>query len=89
MRPWFEGEVLISEAFMVFDTDGGIADAEIRQRIRRFIEGFAAFASVQQRQVDRRVPADLSPPVNPQLPDFMASGLRERVVTTIETKEAR
>ena len=89
MRPWFEGGVLISEAFMVFDADGRIADVEIRQRIRRFVEGFAVFAGAQQRQIDRRVPADLSPPVNPQLPDFMASGLRERVVTTIETKEAR
>jgi len=89
MRPWFEGGVLISEAFRVFDTDGRIADAEIRQRIRRFIEGFAAFAGVQQRQVDRRMAAALNPQVNPQLPDFMASGLGERVATTIETKEAR
>ena len=89
MRPWLEGGVLISEAFMVFDTDGRIADAEIRQRIREFIEGFAAFAGFQQRQVDRRVPAGLSPQVNPQPPDFMASELRERVVTTIEAKEAR
>ncbi len=89
MRPWFEGGVLISEAFRVFDTDGRIADAEIRQRIRRFIEGFAAFAGVQQRQVDRRMAAALNPQVNPQRPDFMASGLGERVATTIETKEAR
>jgi NAD(P)H-dependent FMN reductase len=89
MRPWFEGRVLMSDAVTVFDTDGRIADAAMRQRIRTFIEGFAAFAGLQQRQVDRRVPADLSPQVNPQLPDVMASGLRERVVTTIETKEAR
>jgi chromate reductase, NAD(P)H dehydrogenase (quinone) len=89
MRPWFEGRVLISDAFTMFDADGRIADAEIRQRIRRFIEGFAAFASVQQRQVDRRVPAASSPQVTPQLSDFMASGLRKPVVTTIETKEAR
>ena len=59
MRPWFEGGVLLSDAFMVFDTDGRIADAAMRQRIRRFIEGFAAFAA-QQRQFDRRVPAALS-----------------------------
>lgn len=89
MRPWFEGGVLISEACVVFDTDGRIADAEIRERIRRFVEGFAAFAGVQQRHVDRRVPAALSQQVNLQPHDYMASGLRERVVTTIETKEAR
>ena len=70
MRPWFEGGVLISEAFMVFDTDGRIADAAIRQSIRRFIEGFAAFAGVQQRQGDRRVPAALGPQVNLQPPDL-------------------
>jgi hypothetical protein len=54
-----EPQVLISEAFMVFDTDGGIADTEIRQRIRRFTEDFAAFAGVQQHQVARCVPAAL------------------------------
>jgi NAD(P)H-dependent FMN reductase len=61
MRPWFEGRVLISDAFTVFDADGRIADAAMNQRIRMFIEGFAAFAALQQRQVDRRVPAALIP----------------------------
>jgi chromate reductase, NAD(P)H dehydrogenase (quinone) len=55
MRPWFEGGVLISEAFMVFDPDGSIADAEIRQHVQSFIGGFAAFAGGHQRQVARRV----------------------------------
>jgi hypothetical protein len=59
------------------------------QRIRTFIDGFAAFAALQQRQVDRRAPAALSPQLNVQLPDLMASELRERVLTTIEAKEAR
>jgi chromate reductase len=89
MRPWFEGRVLISDAFTVFDAHGRIADAAMSQRIRTFIEGFAAFAALQQRQVDRRAPAALSPQLNVQLPDLMASELRERVLTTIETKEAR
>ena len=88
MRPWFDRGVLISDAFTVFDTDGRIADAAMRQRIRRFIEGFAAFAAIQPRKVDHRTPAALSPQVNVQRPDLMASSLRERVVTTIETKEA-
>ena len=89
MRPWFEGAVLISDAGRVFDSDGRVADAATRQRIRTFIEGFAVFAGVQQSQVDRRVPAALSQQVSLQPPDFMASALRERVGTTIETKEAR
>ena len=88
MRPWFEGGVLISDAFTVFDKDGRIADAGITQRIGSFIEGFAAFVGLQQRQVDRRVPVVLSPQVNLP-PDVMASGLRKRAVKTIEPKEAR
>ena len=88
MRPWFEGRVLISDAVRVFDTDGRIADAAVRQRIRTFIEGFAAFTGVQQRQVDRRVPAAVSQQVDVQSPDFMASGLRERGAMPIVTKEA-
>lgn len=61
MRPWFEGGVLISDAGSVFDSDGRVADAATRQRIRTFVEGFAVFAGVQQRQGDRRVPAALTP----------------------------
>ena len=72
MRPWFEGGVLISDAGRVFDSDGRVADAATRQRIRTFVEGFAVFAGVQQRQDDRRVPAALSPQVNSQLHDLMA-----------------
>src|SRR5687768_6903480 len=61
MRPWFEGGVLISDAGRVFDSDGRVADAATRQRIRTFVEGFAVFAGVQRRQDDRRVPAALTP----------------------------
>lgn len=75
MRPWFEGGVLISDAGRVFDSDGRVADEATRQRIRTFVEGFAAFAGVQQRQYDRRAPA--------------ASGLPERVVRTIDAKGSR
>jgi len=49
MRPWFEGRVLISGAGTVFDRDGRIADASTRDRIRTFVEGFAAFADAQRR----------------------------------------
>ena len=61
MRAWFEGAVLISHAGSVFDRDGRVADAATRQRIRTFVEGFAAFAGVEQRQSDRQVAAALTP----------------------------
>jgi NAD(P)H-dependent FMN reductase len=61
MRPWFEGAVLISDAGRVFDSDGRVADTATRQRIRTFVEGFAVFAGVQQRQYDRRLPAAVTP----------------------------
>ena len=61
MRPWFEGGVLISDAGRVFDSDGRVADAAIRQRIRTFVEGFALFAHVQQRHHDRPLPTALTP----------------------------
>ena len=78
MLPWFGGGLLISEAFMVFDSDGRVADEPTRQRIQRFVEGFATFANVQQRQIDRRLPAALSPRFVALPPDVMASGLLER-----------
>ena len=48
MRPWFEGRVLISGAGQVFDSDGRVADAATRDRIRVFVEGFAAFVEKQR-----------------------------------------
>ena len=57
MRPWFEGAVLISDAGRVFDGDGRVADAATQQRIRTFVEGFAAFAGAQQQPVQRTSPS--------------------------------
>jgi chromate reductase, NAD(P)H dehydrogenase (quinone) len=51
MQPWFESAVLVSDAGTVFDSDGRVADAATRQRIRTFVHGFAAFAGAQQRQL--------------------------------------
>ena len=48
MRPWFGGAVLISDAGRAFDRDGRVADPATQARIRRFVEGFAAFAGVQR-----------------------------------------
>ena len=49
MRPWFEGRVLISGAGKVFDSDGRVTDAATQDRIRTFVEGFAAFVEAQRR----------------------------------------
>lgn len=83
MRPWFEGGVLISDAVRAFERDGRVADAATRQRIRTFVEGFAAFAGVQQRQGDRRMPAALTPETKLQLDGFIGSGVGERAITAI------
>jgi chromate reductase, NAD(P)H dehydrogenase (quinone) len=56
MRPWLEGGVLVAHAANVFDKDGRVADAATRLRIRAFVEGFAAFAGLQQRRQDQRAP---------------------------------
>jgi chromate reductase, NAD(P)H dehydrogenase (quinone) len=56
MRPWCESAVLISDASRVFDSEGRIPDAAIRQRIRVFVEGFTMFAGDEQRHHDRRSP---------------------------------
>ena len=48
MRPWFEGRVNVSGAGKVFDADGRVADEATRDRVRTFVEGFAAFADSQR-----------------------------------------
>ncbi|HET6897079.1 MAG TPA: NADPH-dependent FMN reductase [Vicinamibacteria bacterium] len=48
MRPWFEGSVLISQASTVFDGNGRVIDAGVQDRIRTFVEGFAAFVEAQR-----------------------------------------
>src|SRR5262245_16974992 len=46
--PWFEGRVIISGAGKVFDDNGRIVDPGTVDRLRIYMEGFAAF--VQQRR---------------------------------------
>jgi NAD(P)H-dependent FMN reductase len=45
MRAWFEGRLGIPGAGKVFDHDGRITDAAVRERLRVFVEGFCAFVS--------------------------------------------
>ena len=44
-RPWFEGRMLVARAQSVFDAEGNLTDEATRQRLARFIAGFAAFAA--------------------------------------------
>lgn len=45
MRPWFEGRLEIAGAAKVFDVSGQIVDEAMRDRVRKFIEGFAGFVA--------------------------------------------
>ena len=57
MQPWFGQSVLVSDAANVFDSTGRVTDPQTRQRIQRFVEGFAAFveeAHLPQRRRDDR-----------------------------------
>jgi NAD(P)H-dependent FMN reductase len=49
MRPWFDGRIQISGASKVFDGDGRVVDAATQDRIRTFVQGFAAFVEAQRR----------------------------------------
>jgi len=46
MRPWFEGRLGIAGAGKVFDAHGTITDEAMRERVRTFIEGYAAFVGL-------------------------------------------
>jgi NAD(P)H-dependent FMN reductase len=45
MRPWFDARLQITSAATVFDSEGRVTDDKARDRIRTFIEGFAAFVT--------------------------------------------
>jgi chromate reductase, NAD(P)H dehydrogenase (quinone) len=48
MRPWFEGRLGIPTAGKVFDANGRVVDDTVRDRIKTFVEGFAAFVESQR-----------------------------------------
>jgi len=48
MRPWFEGRLGIPTAGKVFDANGRVVDEAVRDRIKTFVEGFAAFVESQR-----------------------------------------
>lgn len=49
-RPWFEGRLMVSRASSVFDADGALTDAKIRDQLAGFLAGFAAFAAAVRAQ---------------------------------------
>jgi chromate reductase len=51
MAPWFGGRMLVSSAAKVFDQDGRLIDETTRERLRKFVNGFAVFVAEQTRQL--------------------------------------
>lgn len=47
--PWFEGRVIVSGAGKVFDEGGRIVDTGSAERLRIYVEGFAAFVAQRKR----------------------------------------
>ena len=45
---WMGGRLMVSRAGAVFDADGKIVDDKVREQLRQFLQGFAAF--VQHRR---------------------------------------
>lgn len=46
-RPWFEGRLLVSRASGLFDAESQLSDEATRERLGKFMMGFAAFARQQ------------------------------------------
>ena len=44
-RAWFGGRLMVSRAGGVFDADGALVDDRVREQLRGFVAGFAAFAA--------------------------------------------
>jgi hypothetical protein len=88
MRPWCDHAVLVAHAGQVFGDDGRVVDAATLRRIRRFVDGFAAFTAAE-RGHGAPAPGDHSR--QPALwPDGLVDGvLRGRAAATFAAKEAR
>ncbi len=44
VRVWFGGRLTVSHAGSVFDAGGAMVDGQVREQLRGFVAGFAAFA---------------------------------------------
>jgi NAD(P)H-dependent FMN reductase len=47
--PWFGARVLVTRAGTAFDAEGRLASDEVRDRLRAYLEGFAAFVERNRR----------------------------------------
>jgi len=45
--PWFGGRLQVSAAHRLFAADGSLTDEETRARLRRYLDGFAAFVAAR------------------------------------------
>jgi chromate reductase, NAD(P)H dehydrogenase (quinone) len=45
MRPWFDERLLVFEAKKMFDESGKLADLHTRERLAKFVTGFAGFVA--------------------------------------------
>lgn len=45
---WTGGRLLVSRAQTVFDAEGAMTDEKVREQLRKFVQGFAAFARVSR-----------------------------------------
>lgn len=48
-NPWFGGRLLVGNADEIFDAAGSLVKSDLRERLRVFLAGFAAFAGAQGR----------------------------------------
>jgi chromate reductase len=49
MRPWFDERLLVFEARKMFDDSAKLTDSHTRERLVKFIEGYAAFVAANAR----------------------------------------
>ncbi|WP_116600084.1 NADPH-dependent FMN reductase [Primorskyibacter marinus] len=45
-RPWWSGRLMVARAGNVFDDEGRMTDEQMRERLKKFLAGFVAFAAV-------------------------------------------
>jgi chromate reductase len=47
---WTGSRLLVSRAGSIFDSDGTLTDDAVRQQLRQYLEGFAAFAAARRNE---------------------------------------
>jgi chromate reductase len=47
-KPWFGAKLFVSHADKAFDSNGQITDAALKERLQKFLAGFARFAAEER-----------------------------------------